>query len=164
MSLENETIGTLRLVEKRNIECDLKVTASGICFLVFSLQALSVRTSSSEVFVFFLLRSRSLTMVFLPNLPLSVSLFKSLMRMTTGLCSWRRSIRSSSRSGRGRREREPQRETRCIGSLHQTVMRDLMPKFLTASRREMKMESSSSSPKLAWCLQRSFLLLENTTF
>lgn len=114
-------------------------------------------------YLFFLLRSQSLTMAFLLNPPLSASSSEFLTRMTTGRCSWRRSTRSSSRSGRGRRETEPRRETRCIGSLHQTVMRDPIPRSLTASRREMKTESSSSSPRPAWCLPRSSLLLENTT-
>ncbi len=114
--------------------------------------------------LFFLLRSQSLTMAFLLNPPPSASSSECSTRTTTGRCSWRRSTRSSSRSGRGQRKRELRREIRSIGSLHQTAMMELMPRSLTASRREMKMESSLSSPRLAWCLPRSSLLQENMTF
>lgn len=143
----------------------LKVTTwDNICLLVFNLKSVSLHTSWSEVFVFLPRRSQSLTTAFQPNPPLSASSSKSSTRTTTGRCSWRRSTRSNSQSGRGRRKSEPWRETRCIGSLLQTVTRDLMPRSLTASRKEMKTESSLSSPRLDWCLLKSSLLLENTTF
>lgn len=84
--------------------------------------------------------------------------------MTTGRCSWRKSTRSNSLSGRGLRMREPWRGTRCIGWLRQTVMTDLMLRSHTASRMEMNMENSSSSPRRAWCRPRSSPLQENTTY
>lgn len=103
-------------------------------------------------------------MVFLPNPPLSASSSESSTRTTTGRCSWKRSIRSSSQSGRGLREKEPRKETLCIGSLPLIVMRDPMQRSLTASRRETRMGNSLSSPRPAWCLQKSSHLLENMTF
>lgn len=109
-------------------------------------------------------RSQSQTMVFLPNPPLSASSSESSTRTTTGRCSWKKSIRSSSQSGRGLREKEPRKETLCIGSLPLIVMRDPMQRSLTASRRETRMGSSLSSPRPAWCLQKSSRLLENMTF
>lgn len=134
------------------------------CFLRPCLNSSLSVSTLLHLSLFCLHRSRSLTTAFLQNPPLSASLFESWMRTTTDLYSWRRSTRSNSRSERGQRKREPQRGTRCTEWLLLIVMRDLMQRSLTALKREMKTESSSSSQRLAWCLLRSFPLLGNTTF
>lgn len=115
-------------------------------------------------FLSVLFRSPSPTMAFLLNPLPSASSSRSSTRTTTGRCSWRRSTRSSSLNERGRSEREPPRETRCIVSLHQTATRGRTLKSPTASRRETNTASSSLSPRPAWFPPRSSPLPENTTF